>query len=455
MLQNSVLNTLNMPAHALQPSVVREKTKTLSLLKKGVWLYFILLIFEGALRKWFLPFLASPLLIIRDPLALWILLVANWNGFLPRTVYLTSMVVVGITGFFLALFVGHGNIAVALFGARILVLHFPLMFAIGKIFDRDDVIKLGKVTLWISLPITVLVALQFYSPQSAWVNRGVGGDMAGAGFSGALGYFRPSGTFSFTTGTTLFYGFLSCFVIYFWIQPKMISKLLLLTATGCLIAAIPLSISRSLFFQTGVGVLFALIAVLKNPKYLGRVIIAVMGTLILMAVLSKASFFQTSIEAFTNRFDNANEAEGGLKGVLGDRYLGGMIGALSESGQQPFFGYGIGMGTNVGSNLLSGGAAFLIAEGEWGRLIGEMGPLLGIVVIFIRIGFSFKIAKASFRKLSLNDFLPWMLLSFGLLTVPQAQWAQPTSLGFSTMIGGLMVAALHIKAGTVISEKKN
>lgn len=423
----------------------QKKRHIYKLLKQGVWLYFLLVIFEGALRKWFLPFLATPLLIIRDPIALWVLIIAYKEGTLKLNFYCIAMIIIGLVGVFLALFLGHGNLGVALFGARILVLHFPLMFAIGNIFDRDDVIKLGKATVWISVPMTVLIAMQFYSPQSAWVNRGVGGDAAGAGFTGAMGYFRPPGTFSFTTGTTLFFGFFSCFLLYFWIQPNIMNKFVLIISTACLIAAIPLSISRSLFFQVVIAAAFAVIAVIRKPKYLGRVLIAVFGIIILMMVLSKASFFQQSIEAFTDRFETANDAEGGLKGVLGDRYLGGMLGALSSSGENPFFGFGIGMGTNVGSMLLTGGTTFLISEGEWGRLIGEMGPLLGILIIILRLNFSYKVAIASYKRLKESDTLPWMLLSFALLTVPQAAWAQPTSLGFSTIIGGLMVASFKLK----------
>lgn len=43
-------------------------------LRKLLWLYFWLLIFEGALRKWILPGLSSPLLLVRDPVALLALL---------------------------------------------------------------------------------------------------------------------------------------------------------------------------------------------------------------------------------------------------------------------------------------------------------------------------------------------------------------------------------------------
>jgi hypothetical protein len=38
--------------------------------------------------------------------------------------------------------------------------------------------------------------------------------------------------------------------------------------------------------------------------------------------------------------------------------------------------------------------------------------------------------------------LPWILLSLFLTNIPQGQWGQPTSLGFSIVIGGFTIAAL-------------
>ena len=131
-----------------------------------------------------------------------------------------------------------------------MLLQFPLIFAIGKIFDREDVIKMGKAMLWLSLPMTVLICVQFYSPQSAWVNRGLGGDTAGGGFQGALDYFRPPGTFSFTTGVVSFYGLLAVYIFYFWLHSGMVRRIILIASTACLLAAIPLSISRSAFFRS-------------------------------------------------------------------------------------------------------------------------------------------------------------------------------------------------------------
>ena len=437
MTQDNFPYTINrLPAKGL-------KSDPDDLIKKAIWAYFFLLFFEGALRKWVLPGLATPLLVIRDPIALWVIYQVWQRGIFPRSPYLNGMVVIGVLSIFTALFFGHGNLPVAIYGARILLIHFPFMFAMGRILEREDVIKMGKVLLYISIPMALLIAMQFYSPQGAWVNRGIGGDMEGAGFSGAMGFRRPPGTFSFTNGNSLFFNFVACFVIYFWLNPKYINKIVLIAASGAVMMAIPLSISRGLFFSIGIALVFAVIGAVRNAKYTGKIIGAGMVLFLALAVLSQMEFFQTATAAFTNRFEVANDSEGGLQGVLGDRYLGGMVTALKSATDQSFFGFGVGMGTNVGSLLLTGGKTFLISEGEWGRVVGELGAVMGLGVIFIRLGLAFKFTILAFKKLQNADLLPWMLLSFGLLVMPQGQWAQPTSLGFSTLIGGLLFASLR------------
>jgi len=414
------------------------------MLKKAVWAYFLLVIFEGALRKWFLPGLSTPLLIIRDPLALWVIY-KLWNkGELPKSIYLSAMVIIGALGIVTAMVFGHGSLPVAIFGARILLIHFPFMFAMGKILDRDDVLAIGRAILWISIPMALLIAIQFYSPQSAWVNRGVGGDLEGAGFSGAMGYFRPPGTFSFTNGNSFFFNIAAVFVIYFWLNAKDTNKLILIGASVAVLMSIPLSISRSLFFSMIISVFFATVGAILNKKYASKMVFSGVILFFGLLVLSQMTFFQLATAAFTDRFESANTNEGGLEGVLADRYLGGMIGALKSSAEQDFFGFGIGMGTNVGSKLLTGGSVFLISEGEWGRVIGEQGAIMGIGIILIRLGLSLKLTINAYKRMTGGDLLPWILLSFGLLIIPQGQWAQPTSLGFSTLIGGLLFASMRL-----------
>ena len=411
-------------------------------LKKGIWLYFLLLIFEGALRKWIMPGLATPLLIVRDPVALYIILVAMSKNMIPKSPFLIFVVFIGFISFLTALLFGHGNIIVAVYGARILLLHFPLIFIIGRVFSRDDVIKIGVITLWIAMFMTMLIAAQFYSSQSAWVNQGVGGEET-AGFTGALGFFRPSGTFSFTNGNTLFFSFVACFVAFFSVEKRGVNKFLVLGAGIALIAAIPLSISRTLLFQVALTLVFLTLAVSRKPKYLGRLLAVCIGVIFVLYFLSKTNFFQVGTDVFTSRFESANMQERGLESVFMDRFLGGLVGAITTKRQMPFFGGGLGLGTNAAAMLLSGERRFLVGEGEWGRIIGELGFMIGICLIFTRLLLAIDLAKKAYLRLVKDDLLPWILISFGFITISQGLWSQPTALGFSTLIGGLILASLN------------
>jgi hypothetical protein len=424
-------------------------------IKKGIWLYFFLLIFEGALRKWIFPQLATPLLVVRDPVAIWLLITAWRNGKFPSNWYISGIYIISVLAVFTALTLGHGNLYVAIYGARIFLFHFPLMFIIGRSFSKEDVVKMGKVILWLSIPMVLLIAVQFNSPQSALVNRGIGGDLEGGGFSGALGFYRPPGTFSFTSGNSQFFCLVALFVIYFWLDSKGVNRILLIASTVAVIAAVPLSISRTLIFQITVSLAFTGFSIVRNPKLLGRLVLTISGLFIVVLLLNNFKFFQTATAALTTRLDDAGETEGGLKGTLGDRFLGGLISAVEATGQ-PFFGYGIGMGTNAGAKLLVGGdVEFLIAEEEWARLVGEMGTIMGLSVIFIRVHLCIKMGIESFKRLALNDILPWILLSWGFVTIAQSQWAQPTTLGFSTLIGGLILALLIDKPGNELKSNKS
>lgn len=411
-------------------------------LRTGIWLYFILLILEGALRKWILPELSTPLLVVRDPLALWLLFRAWQTNVLPTNGYVLTMGAAGILSFAATVLVGHGDMIVATYGLRILCLHFPLMFLIGRVFSHEDVIKLGRLVLFISIPMIFIISLQFYSVQSAWINEGVGGT-GSAGFGGALGYYRPPGTFSFTNGNALFWGMTAPFILYFWLIPKQINRLILVAATAALILAIPLSISRGLFLQVCITVFFALLILFRKPNYLPRIVVATAGILLLIVFFSDADFVKKSVEVFTARFTSANEAEGGLvEGTIMDRFLGELFEPIKNSGEVPLSGRGLGMGTQVGAKLISGETGFLITEGEWGRIIGEMGLLLGLLVIVVRLMVVIKMGIYSFRNIKYNNILSWLLFSFGGITILVGQWGHPTTLGFSTLIGGLILSAI-------------
>ncbi len=435
--------------HPLPAPLVRRRQKDpLQGIKTGIWLYFFLLIFEGCLRKWILPSLTNPLLVIRDPVVVWILLNALGKGCLPINLFTISAPLIGLIGLLTAMTIGHGNLIVALYGARILILHFPLVFVIGRVFTRGDVLRMGKITMLLGIPMLLLIVDQFYSPQTAWVNLGVNGE--GAGFSGAEGYARPPGTFSFTIGTTLFFSFMAPFVFYFWMEPKRIAKPLFIISSIALLLSLPFSISRALVIEVLISMVFALVAGSRRPHAQAKIFVACAILIISSLIIMNISFSENAIHALISRFEKAGDSEGGAKGLFIDRVLGGSASALFCSGDQPILGYGIGIGTNVGAQLLIGSRGFLIAEGEWARVIGELGPILGLFIIALRVVMTYDLLSKSMRCLGRGDCLPWMLASTSPFVLLFLGWAQPTCIGFYTMIVGLHIASCN---STSQSEK--
>ena len=421
-----------------------------ALYRKIFWIYLFLLIFEGALRKWFLPSLATPLLLVRDPIAIWFTLVGWQRGWLNNG-YAKGMMLAATVSFVLTLLVGHHNVAVALFGWRIYFFHFPMIFVLGRILTRTDLLKVGQFLLWLSIPMTVLIVVQFYSPPTAWVNIGIGGEGT-AGFAGALGYMRPPGTFSFTAGYAAYQAVVGCYLLYYLVMndtlPKefRFSKAVLIILAGCYLLSIPMSIGRGHFFQTCVFLVFLIFAIFRKNKL--KVRFLKFATIVIFAglILSTFEFVDTGIEAFTARFEGANEAEGGVEGVLGDRYIGGLLEGLINF-DVPIWGYGLGLGTNAGAQMMGMGRGRddfgFYAEVEWGRIIGECGMIIGLIIVGIRLLFSLKMWKSGLRLLEKQyDLLPWLLSAGMLLSVPQAQWGVPTALGFSILFGGFNLAAL-------------
>ncbi|MGB3801869.1 MAG: hypothetical protein WA952_18770 [Lewinella sp.] len=417
------------------------------LTRKLIYLYIFLLFFEGALRKWFLPFLSGPLTIVRDPLMVIIIFTYLSAGYRLLNFYTITLLSFGLASFVLTLGLGHQNLLVDIFGLRTLLLHFFLIFIAGNVLNRSDVETIGRYTVYALPLMALIIGLQFYSPQSAWINRGVGGDMEGAGFSGAMGYMRPSGTFSFTNGSVTYFSLAAAFLFYFLSEPTKISRIALIVGFGSAVAAIPLSISRTYMVQFALCGLFFILISLRSARGTRNLAIVLLVSPVILLLLSTLEFFQTALTVLTTRFEAANNAEGGLDSSISDRFLGGMTRAVTDNGHLPWHGEGLGMGTLFASSIMTGGKDFLLGEGEWSRFVGEMGPYLGLGALLLRTILSFHLLIAGSLAALRGNALPFMLLSFGFLKVLQGGWSQPTSHGFSMIAGGLIIASLNDRSG--------
>ena len=422
-------------AAAAQSASLGEATR---LIRRLIWLYIILWLIEGGLRRWVLPGLATPLLLVRDPLVIVLYCLAFANNMFPVNGFIIWGALLGVLSFINAMLLGHGNLFVALYGVRCDFLHVPLIFIMGKVLRPKDVLALAKVAVWVAIPYTALLVAQFYQPQDAWVNRGVGGSLEGAGFDGAMDRFRPPGTFSFITGPAQLYPlFTAC-----WFALLLSRKLPLWTmiASGAaILVTIPISISRTLFLSVVIVALAGVGAMVAGGRFSMKIVFQfLVAAAILFMFSGQSDIFQDGMQAFSARWETSTDDKGGFKGASVDRVLDGLFGAF---GNVSGAGCGTGFSTNVGQQLATQHTGFGAAEAEWGRLLYDNGFVLGSLMIAYRVALVGAIVMASYRAWRRRSTTSVIFAAASFMMLLNGQWGQPTSLGSAVIGGGLTLAA--------------
>ena len=418
------------------------------------WLYFALLIFEGALRKWVLPELSSLFLVTRDPIALFAILYGIKYKLLGNG-FCRFFIAISITTFFTTLLFGHGNIFVALYGFRVYGINAPAIFVWASILKKEDLRRLAMATMWLLVMMTAIIILQYGSPQESWINMGIGGNKEGGGFYGVGEYFRPSGTFSFASGLAAF-EFLACACLLCFISE---TKKLCITykRLGVFITVYLVSIffclSRTVATQTALLTVVFLIASLTDRKRFLRALLAVIAIFVIMYVLyMESGAFRLAVCNLFLRFDEASDAEGEfIKGSVGNRYIGSFVRAFVNpqnfTGQAiPEFGFGMGAGSKVGSILLHMDTqnSFSLAEEEWSLVVDENGYLLGGMILIIgRLLFPLTLLWRSLinKRCHDNSFCLFFTVTFFAYSMTM-QLSIPTHLGFYTIIGAVALASV-------------
>jgi hypothetical protein len=431
------------------------KRATRRRLRQLLWLYFWLLIFEGALRKWVLPGLSNPLLLVRDPIAL----LAIWWGWplLQQRrwqFWLQPLFLVGILGGLLAVTVGHGDLFTALYGTRVFLLQLPLTFVFATVFDRRDVLRFAWVILLLSIPMTMLLATQSSLPNSHILNVGPGG-FGTAAFEGALGRSRPPGTFTFVTGVASFYSLAAAclFMVLYGSKVQLRGRLFCMAAGIALVVALPVSISRSLLAGYVMVITSVVATAVIGRLKLLPLVSGLAAVVIAFGLATTVPAFQDTSAAFLSRWEGAGAASGAVREEVGDlgiatdqlrdRVLPGFTRPFASLGSIPLLGSGVGMGSNVGAQRLGASRGFLLGEGGWEVILGELGPLLGVLFIVWRVALAFWMLKVALRSASRGNRLPLILLGASFLDVMSSQLSQPTGIGFTVLSGGLTLAACN------------
>ena len=415
-----------------------EQRAALLPLRRLLWLFLALWVTEGALRKWILPGLANPLLVVRDPVLLLIYLLAYLRGVFPKNLLILWIVGMGVIALVVSILATDVPFVVELYGFRASYLHLPLIFLFPTIFNRDDLRRIGFWTLVCSLPMAVLVVLQFSSRPTSWLNAGAGG-AANSMLESAYGHIRPSGTFSFTNGLGGFSVLVAAFFLWQLFEQKLFPRLLWLASGAALVIMIALSGSRSAVGSTGLIIVTVLLIGFVQPRYWSSSIKLVMLLALGGLLIGSFSVFSQGLQVFSSRFGSADNVQTGF------------FGRFFEAFYKPFsvieiakpWGAGLGLGTNAANGIINDGKrGFLLAEGDTARVILESGPLIGVTYQLMRTVLVLYFGAAAFRSLYQRaNTLPMLIFSGAAAVVLLGEFAQPTELGLAVIAAGLCLAA--------------
>lgn len=418
--------------------------------KSLIVVYLILLVTEGALRKWVFPGSANLLLVVRDPVAVLIYMAAASTRRMPKgrwmglmLVLLFAFVALGL----LQLAFGH-SLPVMLFGLRTLFLHLPLIFVMAAVLTYQDVIWIGRWAMIITPFMTYLMIRQFQSPSDDLLNVGTGGTI-GAQILTSHGRVRPAGSFAFVSGPVLFYPIVTAFVLYGFIRrPRSYPAWLLWVGAAAVVAVLPVSGSRSLVLGCALVLLFAMSAGLWNSSTVSG-LARVLGIVVfLLYFFSFLGFFEEGKDALAARFEESNTAAGGWQNSILGRITGLVLSPLARLFEAELFGAGLGLGTNAGAAFMAARGGFVLGEGDLERIIMEAGPILGLAFVLFRVAITFEMGFAALRNVREGRLLAWLLFGATAINTAVGQMGPATSLGFIVIGAGLCFAALSEPAAS-------
>jgi hypothetical protein len=410
-----------------------------------IWVYFWLLIFEGALRKWVFPAWSAPLLIVRDPVVILIYMVAIAEGLFPVNRFFVVIAGLAIVSF-LASLVIFNNVGITLYGVRTNFLHLPLIFVMQKVMDQDDVKRLGRWVLLLAIPMTLLVTWQFASPKEAWINAAAGGELGGQMVS-AGSRIRPAGLFSFVTGMVSYLSLVAAFDFGAFVDQSNMPKWLRSAGIPCLILALATSGSRSEMANVMIIVIAVLVVCVRQSSRIRTILTPAILTFAGFLALSHLPLFREGMEVNEARIRSG----GGVQHGIVQRYFGDLGESIDTAASSPLFGYGLGIGTNVGSALLTGSRSFLLGEGEWSRVIAESGPILGYAYILLRLSICAHLVCGGWKALRRGQATPILLVAASLVDMVSGQFGQPSMLGFAVFTSGVALASMNRSAAPAIS----
>lgn len=421
-----------------------------------IYLYAFLIFCDSIFRKWFFQSLSSFIMGIK----ILISIVIVFGGLRYIVNYATSweksFALVGTVVFFTTLLFGHGNIFVALYGCLPFWFGLTVSLVIGYVLSTKNVLDIGKCVVYLSIVNSVITIIQFTLPPSHFLNyRGgeVDERIANADIGSLAGAFRPAGIFMSTGFASLFVALAISLILYFlFIREGFVKKKVLYAAfVLCVVSSIASTSRSTIFWIVAVSIYF--LYVINSKKVLYNLLKGVFILIPCLIIFLSTNYGNKAINNMGNRFENAShsvEATSTTNSQFVDLFNRGILYNIEaiinphtiDGSSVPFFGFGQGMSTQVGGNILgiSKNAGFALAEWDGLRIMCESGLLFGWIILFIREFYVWRfIPKMAVWRRKKRYLLLMILPSLFLSFYPSFTWGNLTNAHFAFFMAGVFL----------------
>ncbi len=457
----------NATAHAAAPVQERARRRLVRL----IFAIYLAAIFEGALRKYVFPQFGQFIFFLRDPFVVWAYVLATRWRLWPRRDAMFRLTCGLAVGGVLLLILQNAfgppsdlRLLLGVYGWRAYFLYAPLAFLVGAQFQRDDLLRLARLTLVLALPIAVLVAAQFFSPPGAAVNVGTSEDQAlqFRDLTVDVSHIRAAGPFSSNVGQQQFVATAFAMLLALLMIPaaqRRFGTLPMLAATGAILTCVALGGSRGTTLQCVMILLFSLpIAVLGPGRALRTRALLLPAVLAVGAVLLYPVIFPEGFAVFMLRWQTAAVDERGFQGGVFGRALFGFVDFLRLVDRVPPLGYGLGFGGNASTLLqatVDGVQPGLLAETDYARHMIDLGPACGLVYIGFRVALVILLLRRVLNATRrFADPLPMMLFAYaGYVTLLSQITGNGSINVYGWLFTGLCLAACRVAASPALARR--
>ncbi len=359
--------------------------------RRAVQAVMVLLILEGAIRKWIFPGAQDIVYFGKD-----LLLMGIYAGFLTRErsglrpPQLQSLFMLLGGGALLGLmqiFNPHlPSLLVGVLGFKAYFFYAPLFWVLPASFSSDA--ELTRFLRWygmIAIPVGLLAAAQFVAPSSSALNTyaRAGGDVSDITTFGSSSRVRVTATFAYITGyTSYLFANVSLLLALLGAERwKMRRNLWLFSALGLTLLGMMMSGSRGpIAILIVLMPIYGWLAIARERgggATTGRLVV---GVLFVGGVA--AYFGADAITAWRDRASGSTDA--------GERILAPFISPVAVLDRAGFAGYGIGATHQMAMAVVKSSRPFEWLEGpnvevESGRVMLEVGPIGFLLTYLIRV----------------------------------------------------------------------